>query len=202
MQPHLAVPPPSAAPHDPSMARALRVLAKRSAWLLAMGTAGIGLTGSGEVRLKPPAASLKIAMLAAHNVARQQVGLGPMVWSPALAADASIYAIQMARSQRFAHSGKVPGALPQGENLWMGTRGAYSFAEMAGSWVEERQHYDGGSISQALATGTFGNFGHYTQIIWRGTKSMGCAVASSATDDYLVCRYIPAGNVMGAGPLD
>ncbi|MCG6120676.1 MAG: CAP domain-containing protein, partial [Blastomonas sp.] len=86
--------------------------------------------------------------------------------------------------------------------LWMGTRGAYSHAEMAGSWVDEQHLYDGGTVDQAISTGTFGDIGHYTQIIWRGTRQVGCAIASNSQDDYLVCRYLPAGNVMGASPFD
>ncbi|MFD2429036.1 CAP domain-containing protein [Sphingobium scionense] len=43
---------------------------------------------------------------------------------------------------------------------------------------------------------------HYTQIIWRGTRSVGCALAEGRSFDYLVCRYYPAGNMFGMGPLD
>lgn len=161
-----------------------------------------GLAGSGEIQRRLVTVSLKTDMLAAHNTARRQVGLGPMVWSSNLAADAAAYARQMSRSQRFAHSRQKPGARPQGENLWMGTHNAFSYAEMAGSWVDEQRLYDGGSTDQALFSGTLGDTGHYTQIIWRRTRQVGCAVASNASDDYLVCRYLPAGNIMGSSPLD
>jgi hypothetical protein len=30
---------------------------------------------------------------------------------------------------------------------------------------------------------------------------MGCAMASNARNDYLVCRYSPAGNIVGRDPL-
>ncbi|MDM7956256.1 CAP domain-containing protein [Blastomonas sp.] len=178
-----------------------RFTLRRSACLLA-AVAAMGLAGPGQARGELRSVELKTDMLAAHNAARKQVGLGPMVWSPILAADAKKYASQMSRSRQFAHSNPVRGAKPQGENLWMGTHDAYSFAEMAGSWVDERQLYDGGSISQAMSNGTFGAIGHYTQIIWRGTSKVGCAVVSNPDEDYLVCRYLPAGNVMGASPLD
>jgi hypothetical protein len=35
-------------------------------------------------------------------------------------------------------------------------------------------------------------------MIWRGSTRVGCALRSSRNNDYLVCRYSPAGNVMGA----
>lgn len=174
----------------------------RAALLLAVAAAATGLAGTAQARGQLQPVELKSNMLAAHNAARRQVGLGPMAWSADLAADARRYARKMSRSRLFAHSNPVPGARPQGENLWMGTHDAYSFAEMAGSWVDERQLYDGGSISQAISNGTFDAIGHYTQIIWRGTTMVGCAVVSNADEDYLVCRYLPAGNVMGASPLD
>src|SRR5689334_18656038 len=46
------------------------------------------------------AALLREAMLAGHNEARSRLGLPPLVWSDALAADARIYAEQMARTGR------------------------------------------------------------------------------------------------------
>lgn len=176
--------------------------ARRTVLLVVAGAAVSGLGGTGEARGDSRPIELRTDMLAAHNAARRDVGLGPMVWSAALARDARKHASQMSRSRRFAHSNQLSGARPQGENLWMGTRNAYSFAEMAGSWVDEREQYAGGSISNAISDGTFSVIGHYTQIIWRGTTKVGCAVVSNADDDYLVCRYFPAGNVMGKGPLD
>lgn len=179
-----------------------RANAARAACLLVAIAAGMGAARPGVARGDLRPIELQADMLSAHNIARNQVGLGPMVWSPALAADAKQYAGKMSRSGLFAHSGQVPGARPQGENLWMGTRNAYSFSEMAESWVDERHMYDGGSIDQAMSDGSFGDIGHYTQIIWRDTQMVGCAVVSNSADDYLVCRYLPAGNVMGSSPLD
>jgi hypothetical protein len=39
--------------------------------------------------------------------------------------------------------------------------------------------------------------GHYTQLIWPTTREVGCAVAKGQGNDVLVCRYAPAGNVLG-----
>ena len=35
------------------------------------------------------------------------------------------------------------------------------------------------------------------QMIWPTTTHVGCALASNARSDYLVCRYSPAGNIDG-----
>jgi hypothetical protein len=136
-------------------------------------------------------------MLAGHNAARAALGLEPLRWSDALAADAGAYAAQMARSGRFEHSPLPRGTPSQGENLWTGTRGAYAYREMVGHWVAERRFYVALPVPNSSNSGRFGDVGHYTQIVWRGTREVGCAEASSPSDDYVVCRYLPAGNVAG-----
>jgi hypothetical protein len=46
-------------------------------------------------------------------------------------------------------------------------------------------------------TGDWSQVAHYTQIVWPATQRVGCATASNRSNDYLVCRYLPAGNVVG-----
>jgi hypothetical protein len=41
--------------------------------------------------------------------------------------------------------------------------------------------------------------GHFTQIVWRGTRVVGCGVASCSGKALWVCRYAPAGNVVAPG---
>ncbi|HST35214.1 MAG TPA: CAP domain-containing protein, partial [Allosphingosinicella sp.] len=145
--------------------------------------------------------ALRAAMLQSHNEARRAVGVGPLVWDAALARDAAAYAREMARTGRFAHAPHVPGAVPQGENLFMGTRGAYSFAEMVQGWVDERRLFRRGRFPDVSRTGRYGDVAHYTQIVWPRTLRVGCALASNRRTDYLACRYSPPGNVVGEDPL-
>jgi hypothetical protein len=42
--------------------------------------------------------------------------------------------------------------------------------------------------------------GHYTQIVWRNTKSVGCAVARGKGVEVWVCNYDPPGNYAGQRP--
>ena len=142
-------------------------------------------------------ALLQQAMEAGHRAARAEKGLPPLSWDPALARDAQAYANTLAATGNFEHSEQPPGAPPQGENLWSGTRGAYRYAEMVGHWVEEKRDYVPGVVPDVSRTGQFEDVGHYTQIMWRATQRFGCAEASNAEDDYVVCRYAPAGNYIG-----
>jgi hypothetical protein len=143
-------------------------------------------------------ALLRSEMLYAHNRARDQAGMPPIGWSEDLADEAQDYARQLARARQFRHSDKSQRAGPEGENLWMGSMDAFTYAEMADSWIKERRYYrPRGVLPDISTTGDWRDVGHYTQVIWRGTTLVGCGLASNGDDDYLVCRYSPPGNVYG-----
>ena len=136
------------------------------------------------------------AMLAMHNAERTQLGLEPLEWDPALAEAAGGYAETLAASRIFRHSVRAS-RQGQGENLWMGSRGAYDLRQMMGGWLGEKPLYQPGIFPAVSRNGRWEGVGHYTQIIWRGTTSVGCAVRSNSASDYLVCRYSPPGNIFG-----
>ena len=144
---------------------------------------------------------LQNAMMRAHNDARAKVGAPKLVWNAELAKDAAVYAATLARTGKFAHDPQTGRNPRQGENLWMGTRDAYSYGEMIGAWVDEDRYFKRGLFPDSSNTGTWGDVAHYTQIIWPTSLRVGCAVASNARDDFLVCRYSPAGNIVGRDPL-
>lgn len=143
------------------------------------------------------AARLQAAMLGGHNAARAAVGVAPIAWDPALVATAQGYADELARTRRFEHAPQPIGMNREGENLWTGTRDAYRYDEMIGHWVAERSDFVNGITPAFSRTGRWEDVAHYSQIVWRGSTRVGCALASNATDDYLVCRYAPPGNVVG-----
>ncbi|WP_343519704.1 CAP domain-containing protein [Sphingomonas sp.] len=144
---------------------------------------------------------LRATMLELHNEARAAVRMPPLAWDERLAEDAEDYAKELARRGAFEHSKQPNGPAAQGENLWTGTRGAYRYEEMARHWIEERRHFVNAPIPNVSRTGRFVDAGHYSQIVWSGTTRVGCALASNRRDDYLVCRYSPAGNVWGRKAL-
>jgi hypothetical protein len=136
-------------------------------------------------------------MIAAHNDARRQYGVGPLTWDDALARDAAIYAQYLARTGRFEHDPQRGRRAPQGENLFMGTRNAYSYGDMIGLLIDERRYFRPGRFPAVSRTGDWSRVAHYTQIVWPTSQRVGCATASNRANDYLVCRYLPAGNVVG-----
>jgi hypothetical protein len=144
----------------------------------------------------PPATMFGMRVVAIHNQLRSAQGVGPVMWDRSLAAAADAYAQQLAITGRWGHSPTQarPG---QGENLWMGTRGAFSVDQMVGAWVSERPMFQRGAFPGVSRTGRWEDVGHYTQMIWPGSTRVGCAIRSSSRNDYLVCRYSPGGNVMG-----
>lgn len=142
-------------------------------------------------------ALLRDIMLAGHNEARGAAGVGPLQWDAQLAVDAETYAREMAETDRFQHSTGRRGKEPQGENLWVGTRLDYSYAEMVALWVDERRAFKPGIVPDVSVTGDFAHVAHYVHIIWPTTRRFGCAVAGNDRLEYLVCRYAPPGNMAG-----
>ncbi len=142
------------------------------------------------------AAQFPARILAAHNAVRAQAGVAPLAWDPALGQAAASYAMQLALTNTFQHSNRHarPGI---GENLWMGTRGYYSYDAMVGAWASEQRDFVPGVFPAVSRSGNWERVGHYTQMVWPTTTRVGCAVASNAANDFLVCRYSPAGNIDG-----
>lgn len=146
--------------------------------------------------LRPAAAPLPSILLAAHNRERAAVAVPPLAWDPFLESAATSYARQLAASGTLRHSLRQSRSA-QGENLWMGTRGAFSAEHMVASWSAERARFRRGNFPSVSRTGNWVDVGHYSQMIWPTTTRVGCAIASSARVDVLVCRYAPAGNING-----
>jgi uncharacterized protein YkwD len=128
--------------------------------------------------------------LAEHNAVRAKVGVAPLVWSDRLAAIAQQWADTLLARKQFVHS-KNPA---YGESLFEITGGVASPAKVVGAWAGESGQYD------YAANQCRGVCGHYTQMVWRGTKEVGCAVARGGGREVWVCEYHPPGNWVGQRP--
>jgi len=139
-------------------------------------------------------------LLVAHNAERARIGVPALGWDPALAADARVWANELAATGRFEHSPDDPAKPLEGENLWAGTPHAFSPEAMVGLWAAEKADYRPGLFPNNSRSGDIENVGHYTQLIWRTSRRVGCASAVGGNEEILVCRYSDAGNVTGQRP--
>jgi hypothetical protein len=139
-------------------------------------------------------------LLKAQNAQRAALHVPPLKWDDSLAKDARVWARELAVTGRFEHSPDSPGQEPQGENLWAGTPRAFSPEAMVALWSAERRDYRAGVFPDNSRSGDVENVGHYTQMIWRSTRQVGCATAVGRHEEFLVCRYSDAGNVYGERP--
>lgn len=153
----------------------------------------------GEIPHTQPQASAAERVLAVQNAERARLGLPPLAWNPSLAAEAGRYAKVLLSRGALQHSSAAE-RKGSGENLWMGTAGAWNADAMVGMFLDERRYFRAAAFPDVSLTGNWTDVGHYTQIVWKDTKEVGCAVDTGNGMDVLVCRYFPAGNVFGRTP--
>ncbi|MEO5612670.1 MAG: CAP domain-containing protein [Sphingomicrobium sp.] len=135
-------------------------------------------------------------LLAMHNMERARMNIAPLQWDPRLVAAAASYGPTLAGLGFLRHSPRQmrPG---QRENLWMGTRDAFSPEQMVGSWIAERRDFRPGIFPNVSRTGNWEDVAHYTQVIARDTTRVGCFIQATGQWDFLICRYSPPGNIDG-----
>ena len=128
-----------------------------------------------------------------HDKVRADVGVGPIRWSPALAAYAQEWADHLAATTcRIAHRTERR----YGENLYQGTVGHYTAVQAAKRWEAEKKNYQGGALTQSNSRAV----GHYTQMVWRDSTALGCGEATCNNTLIVACNYDPPGNYLGRRP--
>ncbi len=163
--------------------------------------ASIALAGAAAIPFMPArsaegAANFPARILAEHNRERDRMRLPRLEWSARLAQDARDWA------ERLAHRGSLEHATQfqrnsAGENLWMGSAGYFTAEDMVSSFLSEKQYFRPGEFPNVSTTGRWQDVGHYTQVIWRETEEVGCALVNGGQHEFLVCRYWPGGNWLG-----
>jgi pathogenesis-related protein 1 len=155
--------------------------------------------------LLPISSEVKAKIVALHNRYRAEVQVPPVKWSDPVQKSAEGWALHLAEDEglNMVHAG------PQshyGENLsggpgvWSTDKNAYTALESAiVSFGNEKNNYRGEPVSLGS---NFFKYGHYTQVVWRATREIGCAVAKRKDiPGYIaVCRYNPTGNMVGQKP--
>ncbi|KAL1685017.1 fruiting body protein SC7 [Schizophyllum commune] len=142
-------------------------------------------------RATPPQSEID-QWLKAHNDERAQHGAVALVWNQTLSDKAADWASQCI----WEHSNS-------GQNLaaWFSTQAnkPMNIPQGVGGWNDEEPNYNATTYSGA---------GHWTQVVWKSTTSVGCAAYScppgtlgrKPTDPwktlwYYVCNYYRPGNV-------
>lgn len=129
-------------------------------------------------------------LLTEHNRYRKEVGVPLLIWSESLSKEAYKWAETLKKNKcGFYHS-----KTNYGENLWKGTTGYYSIADVIKSWGSEKKDYNYANNSCK------GVCGHYTQMIWKNTTDVGCAAIECNGMTLWVCNYNPPGNYRGQKP--
>ncbi|KAK7246657.1 hypothetical protein RIF29_41527 [Crotalaria pallida] len=134
--------------------------------------------------------------LSGHNVARSEVHVSNLVWNGTVAAFAQNYANQRKGDCNLVHSG---GGRIYGENIAMST-GDMSGTDAVKMWVDEKPYYNYNVPIPNCCVGGQQCL-HYTQVVWRNTKSIGCAkVRCNNGGTFITCNYYPPGNYGGEKP--
>lgn len=135
-------------------------------------------------------------MLDRHNLLRAKHCSPAMTWDEEIAKSAQAWADRC----RFEHAQGTG----LGENLAAAAGTVRTPTETSDSWYSEIQLYN------FAAPGTVDAAGHFTQLVWKGSTKLGCAMAvcpatsispnwgAWPTAQLVVCRYAPQGNVAGA----
>ena len=129
--------------------------------------------------------------LEAHNRYRQRHHVGKLVLSKDLCNIAQRYAETMARTGNFSHSNGKYNGKNMGENLFACYGMKISGKMMTDDWYNEVSQYD--FNNPGFVSGT----GHFTQVVWKGSREVGFGYAQARDGYYYgVANYYPAGNYL------
>lgn len=134
--------------------------------------------------------------LFAHNMVRAAKWELPLIWDTQLEKYARWWAGQRKADCAIRHS------FPEydfklGENIYWGSGSAWTPSDAVHEWAAEERYYTYSTNSCAAGQ----QCGHYTQIVWRTTRRVGCArVVCDSGDVFMTCNYDPVGNYVGERP--
>ncbi|KAI9378450.1 hypothetical protein POPTR_018G096028v4 [Populus trichocarpa] len=130
-----------------------------------------------------------LQFLFAHNLVRAAKWELPLMWDFQLEKYAGWWAGLRKADCKLQHS------FPEydfklGENIYWGSGSTWTPTDAVGTWAGEEKYYN-----YAQNTCQEGQMcGHYTQIVWKTTRRIGCArVVCDDGDVFMTCNYDPPG---------
>ncbi|KAL4934650.1 CAP domain-containing protein [Aspergillus undulatus] len=149
-----------------------------------------------------PANDYQSKVLFSHNVHRANHSSPDVAWSSDLQASAQVLASRCV----YEHDTSINGG-GYGQNIGYGTSADEVGVMISNLMYNDEMGYYENLYGEATPDMTlFEKWGHFSQIVWKGTTEVGCATVScpslgnvdSATAvPFTVCNYSPAGNYDG-----
>ena len=120
------------------------------------------------------------------NVLRAKHNAPPLQYNTTLAKSSNQWAYYLSSISSLVHSGGFVG-----ENLGLIYFNENSTINIINLWYNEKIHYDYSKPGFTYETG------HFTQLVWKNTKSVGFGISIDAKTNYIymVMQFYPPGNV-------
>jgi glioma pathogenesis-related protein 2 len=137
--------------------------------------------------------SFQKSLLTRHNELRAKHDAPPLKWSAAVEKVAQDWAKTIAAADNMRH--RQPNKY--GENIFWISGMEATGVMVSDSWYDEIKDYHFDRPGFSMDTG------HFTQVVWKDTKEIGCGSAKAANGGtYVVCNYNPPGNYSGRFPVN
>lgn len=127
-------------------------------------------------------------ILTAHNMVRAELKIEPLNWDCSL----ELTAQKWANRSITQHDEDIP----FGESIFVASSPTQPVGSVVVRWMTERPNWE--NRTGRCLPGKVCN--HYTQIVWRATRRVGCGINRNGAGKwkvFLVCHYDPAGNAGG-----
>jgi uncharacterized protein YkwD len=144
-------------------------------------------------------------ILDSHNIHRENASVPSLTWSDDMASIAS----EIAASCTYAHNTAAGGG-GYGQNIGAGADSSGVAAMITDEMYNDEIGWYPGYGSEPDMT-NFEHWGHYSQIVWKSTTSVGCATqycpnglantGSGVSPYFTVCNYSPPGMYLPFKPL-
>jgi pathogenesis-related protein 1 len=141
-------------------------------------------------------------ILASHNAYRKELGLPDLKWSSELADYAQAWGNELVKNRNCKplsrpYNAGDPWNQKYGENVFWNSNPSSTILTAINSWGRKKENFD--PVTKSC---TGGECGSYTQMIWKETTQVGCALVKCPDGAIIVvCNYDPKGNDGGKKPF-